>query len=137
MACLCAIVLLVGVSGSNANEMQSERTSVTKAQGSFFIKMDEKTLNKFLCKVELLQAEDSYSRVIGLLGEPTYDIELYQKDAGANRTTRFLRYYTTRMNEGLVNEIHDAYIDVELAEDESVVEVHYRNLEQRCGDQRR
>ena len=70
-----------------------------------------------------------------MLGEPIYDIELYQKNAGVSRGARLLRYYTARMNEDLVNEIHDAYIDVELGENESVVAVHYINIERLYEEQ--
>ena len=76
-------------------------------------------------KAASLKAGDSYQTVTNKLGIPTHDQRFARKES-SRVIGRSLKYYAVVWESGLVNEIHDEFVDVSLDERDRVRSVRIR-----------
>lgn len=95
--------------------------SNTPGNDDNFIEMTKEERSNFLSKVRSIDVGDSYSRVIEILGKPTYDQNLAAKD---NRfRIRVLKYYIRKVERNVVNEKYDEVVWFEIDKDSQVVSI--------------
>ena len=96
-----------------------------KASGQPYFEMENSASRALVEKALQIKVGDSHGKIIGLLGEPTYDQVLLGKASG-HREARVLKYYVVIWEEGLVNESKDQLIRLVLDEHDRVSEVQVR-----------
>ena len=85
--------------------------NVEKNQGYYFA-MSQKDITKIIEKINSLKVGDDREHIVELLGSPTYDQIVAQKDG--TFICRELTYYLKRWEENLVNKKYDSSIRLEL-----------------------
>jgi hypothetical protein len=105
--------------------LSGDAASQTSSSHHPYFQLDAPSQRALVAKAATLKPGDSYQTVVNLLGLPKSDQRLMRKES--NRIIgRSLKYYAVIWESGLVNELHDEYVDVLLDETDHLKSVTVR-----------